>query len=542
MSLAFFLTVAATLLFWNLGQVALFEPDEGRYADIALTMLRTRDWLIPRMNHLVHLHKPPLSSWLVATSFRLLGPNEFSARLPNVLLSLAALLTTVSLGRLLFDFKTGLSSAWILLTAPLYLAVSRIVTPDMLLTFLNVFSMGCAASLCFGSRRPLLSFYGFMLALGLGMLTKGPVAWMMTILPTAAFMIWKKKRWEISGKHWVFGIATMLALSLGWYVWVAVEKSGTFTYFIQSQLLGRMFKGGVGHKHPLYYYLIVAPLGFLPWTLFLPSALARGVRTEDLDQRGRIQFLLLWFIIPFVLFSLFRSKLATYIVPLFPSLALLVGHFWREFGSGKIPLTRPLAVSSWFLASTYLMIPIAGLIFIKLRPEFIGGLGPRALVSGGVLMLGAWALMSTALLRKKFGAVFPLQIGIALAVGFLTLAVLPAIQYKNAKVFAQKITELRRPGDEILMYEHYFASLPFYLEERIVSVGLPPDPGTFDNDPLWTRYLISDEHAINDFAESPGRIFVLATEEGFETAKSSTRAPLYILFKQQGWILFSNRL
>ena len=77
---------AAVLFFWNLGRVPFFDPDEGRYADIALTMVKSGDWITPRMNGIAHLHKPPLSSWIVAASFKQLGPSEFSARLPQVIL------------------------------------------------------------------------------------------------------------------------------------------------------------------------------------------------------------------------------------------------------------------------------------------------------------------------------------------------------------------------------------------------------------------------------------------------------------------------
>ena len=315
----FFFLAASVLLFWNAGRIPLFEPDEGRYADIALTMMKTGDWLIPRMNYLVHLHKPPLSSWLVVTSFKWLGPSELSARVPNILLSLATLFTLMRLGNFLFDFKTGLYSAWILLTAPLYLAVSRIVTPDMLLCFLNLVAMSALAKMIFhlhplpvGEEAKVKYFYIASIAIGLGMLTKGPVAWMMALLPALVFVIWKKKKLGIPAKHWVFATLLMLALSFSWFLMIAVEKPGSLSYFIQTQLLGRI-KGGMGHRHPIFYYLIVAPLGFLPWTLFLPSAFTRASAPsgEPREIRDKIQFLLLWFVVPFIFFSLFKSRVFT---------------------------------------------------------------------------------------------------------------------------------------------------------------------------------------------------------------------------------------
>ena len=188
-----FLAAAATILFWNLNRVPLFDPDEGRYSDMALTMLKTGDWLTPRMNYITHLHKPPLSNWLVASSFKYLGASEGSARLPSVLLSLLLLLGMIRLGKFLFDFETGLYSAWILLTSTLYLATSRLVTTDMTLCFLTFSAMACFAHLFFDSRHRHFYFYSGILCLALGMLTKGPVAWMITLTPILAFALWKKR-------------------------------------------------------------------------------------------------------------------------------------------------------------------------------------------------------------------------------------------------------------------------------------------------------------------------------------------------------------
>ena len=529
------------ILSWNMAVIPLFEPDEGRYADIALTMVKTGDWIIPRMNYLVHLHKPPLASWLVATSFKLLGPTEWTARLPNFLLSLGALFVIIRLGNLLFNFKTGIFAACILLNAPLYVAVSRIVTPDMLLTFLTLVAAFSIGSLFFGSRFRLLSFYVAALAIGLGMLTKGPVAWMMSLLPAFIFVLWKKRKLEIPLKHWILGTVIMLAISVSWFLLIGLERPGSLGFLIKSQLFGRMFKG-TGHRHPIFYYFIVLPLGFLPWTLFLANALVHGLRKENLQEvKDKIHFLLLWFLIPFVLFSIFKSKLATYVVPLFAFLALLAAYFWEEFNESKTPVTRSFLITSWILSSVYLLALIGGVVFIKLRPEFIGGIPHANILSVGLLMLVAWVSMSVVLLMKKYKWIFPLQVVISLGISLVTLTALPHIKYKNAKIFVEKIQELRKPGDQVLMYRRYFASLPFYLNERVINVGAPTEAGVFETDPLMPKFLIDDPGRIKEFAEGSARVFVLTNEEGFAMAKSISKDPLYILLKQEGYILFSNR-
>lgn len=564
-TLLFFLG-AAVVLSWNTAAVPLFEPDEGRYADMALTMVKTGDWIIPRMNYIVHLHKPPLSSWLVATSFKFLGPTEWTARLPNLLLSLGALFLVMQLGKLLFDFKTGIFSALILLNAPLYVAVSRLVTPDMLLTFLNLLAMLAIAHLFFPHPHPsplprgegdkdipspsqgegrvrgkLIFFYTAAIAIGLGMLTKGPVAWMMPLLPTFIFAFWKKVKLDIPLKHWLFAALVMLSISCAWFLLIEFKKPGTLQFFLESQLLNRI-KGGSGHKNPIYYFFIVLPLGFLPWTLFLPNALAHGLGKEaSSEEKNKIHFLLLAFLIPFILFSLFKSKLATYVVPLFPFLSILAAYFWKEFLEGKITVTRTWVTTAWAWSFIYLIIPVAGLVFIRMRPEFVGGISEVHLALAALLMAAAWVSMALVLLMKKYRWIFPLQVAISLGVSLVTFSALPQIKYKNAKVFAEKIQELRKPGDIVLMYERYFASLPFYLNERVLNIGGQTEAGQFDADPLMPKFYIDDPGRIKEFAEGRARILALTNEDGFAMADSISAAPLYILFEQQGYILFSNR-
>lgn len=532
----FFYLVASALLFLNLGRIPLFEPDEGRYADIALTMVKTGDWITPRMNSITHLHKPPLSSWLVAASFKLLGPSEWSARLPSVLLSLLILGGILSLGKFLFDFKTGFYTAWILLTSIFYLATSRLCITDMALTFFVFLALNSAAHLFFGTRRRPLHFYLFAFSLALGMLTKGPVAWMVALLPPIIFGIWKKRGFGISLKHWIFAAFLTIPLSLSWYVLMAIKNPATLDYFVHYQLLGRVFKGATGHAHPFYYYLIVFPLGFFPWTLSIWETAASSFREKD----DKIHFLWLWFVIPFVLFSIFRTKLATYVVPLFPAIALLVGRFWQQFESRHAAPRRPLLVLSWFIAFSPAIILMGGLTFVALRPEFVAGIPLPAFFVAGVFLVSLSVFMGGILRKKKYEWIFRSQAGLLVGAGILAFAVLPSIRYKNAKVFADKIKEMRRPGDVVLMYDRYFATLPFYLGKRVITVGVPLD-APFDPFPISTKYIVWDDFPIKDFVEGKERVFVLTDEKNYKRAQSFTKAPFYPLLREQGLVLFSNR-
>lgn len=538
----FFLILAASvLLFWNLGRVPLFEPDEGRYADMALTMVKTGDWLIPRMNGVTHLHKPPLSSWLVAASFSLLGPSEFSARLPGVLLSLLSLIGMIGLGRFLFDYRSGLWAAWILLTSVFYLITSRLVTPDIALTFFTLTAMFSFAHLFFGTRRRLLFFYTGILASAFGMLTKGPVAWLVTLLPALGFAIWKKKGFRVDWQHWAAAGILFLLISFGWYFLIVLRNQGMVDYFLKDQLLGRMFQGTAGHKHPFYYYFIVLPLGFLPWILFVPAASvwAWGRAEGSNVEKERMHFLLLWFLIPFVFLSLFRTKLPLYLVPLFPPLALLVGRFVSEFNAQRLSRGRIVLASAWIAASIYLIFLIGATVFIRFYPQFVAGVPSAWIRLAQIVLIVSSALMLGALLKSKFRLLFPIQAGVLMVIGFLSFTTLPLIQVQNVKIFVDKIRELREPGDSIVMYYRYFPSLPFYLKERVVGVGFFWDV-SWEKTTAGAYPIPLGEGEIRRFVESKTRTFALTNEEGYEKAQSYTRVPLYPVLRKNKTVLFSN--
>ena len=147
-----------------------------------------------------------------------------------------------------------------------------------------------------------------------------------------------------------------------------------------------------------------------------------------------------------------------------------------------------------------------------------------------------------AVLRKKFGWLFPAQWVTMTVVALAAFTVLPLIHYKNTKVFADEIQRLRRPGDRVVLFNRYYASLPFYLGARVLCVGLPKDMASFDLREISNKYFFPRKNAIRFFLNGPKRVFVLTDETGFDQAQSFTSVPLYPILKRQKAVLFSNRL
>jgi 4-amino-4-deoxy-L-arabinose transferase-like glycosyltransferase len=305
-------------LSWQLGVRGLNEPDEGRYASVATTMLRTGDWIVPHFQGHPHLTKPPLIYWLTALSFYAGGYNEWSARLVPALAALGTLLLTWGLGTRWLGPRHGFYAALILLSSPLFFIVARLCDPNMLLTFW--ITLGLWAAVRWQDEGQPYQRTLYYLAHGLAFLTKGPVGCIIIGLGQWAFRgylpIQPSRR-----LRWWPGIIMASLLGLSWYILMIIQQPDRLDYFVRYELLDRIFTNTHRRGEPVWFFLWVLPLTFLPWLPLLVRAGARGwpALRASFPEGPLIRFTL--FILVF--FSISRSKLPTYILPALPALALL---------------------------------------------------------------------------------------------------------------------------------------------------------------------------------------------------------------------------
>ena len=173
------------LFFYRLGAPGLMDPDEGRYAEIAREMLVRKDWLIPHLNLLPYLEKPPLVYWLTALGFKVFGYTEAAARLPSAVSALGGVFLAYGLGRALWGPGPGVLGALVLASTAGYVALGRILTLDM--TFALYLNLGIGLGYLALSRGRTRLWPWAYLALALAVLTKGPVA---LVLAGAVWGIW----------------------------------------------------------------------------------------------------------------------------------------------------------------------------------------------------------------------------------------------------------------------------------------------------------------------------------------------------------------
>jgi 4-amino-4-deoxy-L-arabinose transferase-like glycosyltransferase len=315
------------ILFFNLGTKSLENHGYSRYAEVAREMIRSGDWVVPHYNGEVYLDKPPLLFWLIAIPASLYGSvTPFIALLPSALAGWIGVIFVFFWARRIYGSdKAGLISAGILLSAHQYFFEARLAKTDILLCLfillsLYFFHRGYGEP---GRKRYLFHGLSFF-AMGLGILTKGPFGLFFPILVMALFLI-KERKWRIwISKPFFLGYVILLFMVLPW-VFLFIDRVGlseTIRLVRETQILTR--------HAPFYFYFIQIWGEFAPWSVLFPFLFFYLWKQRSTVWHSEESLFLIWFIVLFILLTLFEYKVARYLLPALPPLAFMIGGRWKK--------------------------------------------------------------------------------------------------------------------------------------------------------------------------------------------------------------------
>lgn len=374
--------IAVIIVFSNLGGIPLLDPDEPVYAETPKEMLQFNDFISPRIYGEFWYDKPPMYYWLVALAFKVFGINEFAARFPSALLSVICVLAVYQAGCRLFNRRAGMISALVLVTCIEYIYLSKAAVTDITLTlFLTT------ALLAFIRRR----YYLFYICAGLATVTKGPIGLLFPGGIIFFYLLLTKNFSLIKQMKLPAGIVLYAIFALPWYV-AMVQLHGQA--FIDTFLGFHNVTRFTSPEHPQlavwYYFIPVLIIGFFPWTPLLFQAVWSSL-TKSREKYKTLLFLNIWVIFIFLFFSISSTKLVSYILPLYPPLALIAGwyidYLWDNYRNRK-------RYYSWALLTLLLTgLLLAGAVFgIRTMPELASGLTALAGVLALLLAGAAYCL------------------------------------------------------------------------------------------------------------------------------------------------------
>jgi 4-amino-4-deoxy-L-arabinose transferase-like glycosyltransferase len=324
-----FLVLPGVLLYPCMG-FFLFEPDEGRYAEIPREMLDRGEWVVPYLLGEPYLDKPPLLYWLVMASYRVFGVQDWAARLVSALAVHATILLIYLMGRRIVGERAAYWGALFLTLAPGFLSVGRLLVLDGVLALWITLALLAAFEATRGEK---LRWGWWMIAAGssaLGILTKGPIA-LVLVLPPLVLHGWLNGRpWSLGWKAWASFAAVVFVVNLPWYLAVCIRLPEFAVYFFWKHNVLR-FAAPFDHLEPFWYFGPILIGGMLPaslfgiaWLRFFLSGDRSDAQRRTLES-GYLMLAAAWCVL---FFSISGSKLPTYILPAFPPLALAFGAYF----------------------------------------------------------------------------------------------------------------------------------------------------------------------------------------------------------------------
>lgn len=322
-----FLAIVAMALFLGLafqGTRGLWEPDEGRYTNVALQMLHTGDFISLRRNEdALHFTKPPLTYWAIAASVAAFGRSEWAVRLPIALAFAFTVALVFQLGKRFVPDKPWLP-ALIYATSPVPFIAAGMVSTDGMLAAAEALAVSCYVHERFG-RGSLRWLDAMWAGFGLAFLTKGPPG-LLPLVAIVAFEVSQRRGLRLLRP---FGLLAFAAIGLGWYLVVIQRHPGLLDYFLGHEVYARIATNKL-QRFPQWYgpfvvYLPTLVLGSLPWLAMAVPRLHEGLRMR-LALTDELRFLWFWLALPLLVFCLARSRLPLYVLPLMVPLSLLLGR------------------------------------------------------------------------------------------------------------------------------------------------------------------------------------------------------------------------
>lgn len=498
--------------------VPLFETTEARYAEIAREMVVSGDFIEPRFNGIKHFHKPPFAYWMIAAGIKIFGVNGLGARFFGVFAAVISIFFLYRLSKLFLENEEDCyNTALIYATNFLFIAISRIISTDIYLTMWTVIAQYFLFKQIYHEK----SYFNALLygaALGFGFLTKGPIIFLFTIFPVFVAKFFDKNHRKVFSLKEVFlSIVMFLVVALPWYIAVIIKNPDLLNYFLKVQTVDRVVTNRFHRYKPFYFFIFVFIGGFLPYTFYFFNYLKR-LRSVDV----KLKTLIIYFIAPFIIFSISKSKLATYILPIIPVSSIMAYYGYKNLNKN---FYRYFIVGILILIIFGVM--ISGYIYPPLN-DF-----KKTCVLYGILALLTISPVIINLKNSKFLSSVAFTM---ISLTFIIYLVLPVIGpeirgYRQMGLYLNKLDPDKKL--DVLVYNGFIPSLSFYRDKLVVMAYGKERETQFEKDRKYKSYYLTNDNEIMQFVKERGSFFLVTRPKYIKKFENKFFAQCKEVFKQR---------
>ena len=474
--------VLAAAWFATLQVRPMLDPDEGRYAEIPREMVATGDWLTPRLDGLKYFEKPPLQYWATAVAYSIFGLSEWTSRLWTVGLAFACLPVVFVWTRRLYGANAALAAVVTLAASPYFGVISHLNLLDAGFTFwltAAVLAFTLAQSSAAGSQAERRWMLLTWLAAALAILSKGIVVVVLAGVSLIAYSFIERDIRPWKRLHLAVGLPLFLLVSAPWFVAVSARNPDFPGFFFIHEHFARFLTTVHQRVEPWWFFLPLLLFGALPWIFSVVGAIRRAWRDEGTGGQFKpLRFLLIFAAVTLLFFSASGSKLAPYILPMFPPLAVIIGV---HVGEQKAFLRRVATIGA------VMVVIVAGgmLAYSALHNSFVPHLAVAWVGAAVAVMFVALVAMR---MQQGADAVVP-TVAIAAAITFAWQCFLTAYvaipPTRSAKDLVAAAQPYIHPQTALYSVGQYRETISPYLRRTLTLVqfrgeldfGLNAEPG-----------------------------------------------------------------
>lgn len=462
-----FWLLAALVWFATVGWRPLLEPDEGRYAEIPREMLVSGDWVTPRLNGVKYFEKPALQYWATAAVYSVFGVTEWTSRFWACALAFLCIPMVYAFARRVYGSASVAGAAAAALAAsPFFVLVGQINLLDSALSFFlvaSMFSFLLAGRAVPGSSEEQRWMLLTWLALALASLSKGPVALVLAGATLVAHMGVTREVRPLSRWHLAWGLPLFLVVAAPWFILVSLRNPEFPHFFFVHEHFARFLTSEADRVQPWWFFLPMVLLGVLPWLRYLMPAL-RPVQGDGGDSIR--WFLLIWCAVVLVFFSASHSKLAPYVMPMMPPLAVLLApRIARNPASFRH--------AAWIVCAFTAVVGVGLVAYAARKPQPV----PREMLVWSALAVAtgvAAALLARLTSRRQLTGAWlwaPTGLGAILAFQALMMSYSALPPVRTAKALVERIRPLVGTDTELFSVDQYRQSVPPYLGRTLRLVA-----------------------------------------------------------------------
>ena len=488
----------------NLGSALPLIESEKFYFQSVKEMFARHDWVTPYYQGQFRFQKPILFYWFVSLSYLALGINSFAVRFPSALFGALTVMFTFNIGRRLFDRKTGILAAAITATCALFFMYARYASPDMVLTFFVIYAVYLFLK---GAKDPEKGkgfFTAFFVVLGLGAMTKGYIGFLLPLVVVLSFIISSKKWKLLKAMKIPSGVFIILAIALPWAIAMYILHGGKYLNLtLIAETVKEVFSAH--NNESIFFYIPALLVWFLPYSPFLPAALADSFKSKKTYslERDSYKLILSYFLGIFIFFSLISVKEYYYMLFLSPALGLMTARYFINLEERKTQFKSAGFNIAYALAAIVYTASLIGVLYTMHHIysskvavyEYLIGLAPLIIILPRIR-------------RKSTATLFAIPVAMAVLMLFLAGRAIPLFNDRVLPVFAEEIRQNLKPGEKVGV-----GSVDVSQQRLEVSLDMPVEEVNVKQKSPDALSLHKDK--VVSFLTSGGKVYLVIAEDDY---------------------------